>query len=227
MRELYQSPLFQKSSLKGYWRGEDNLNDSSPSGYNLTGSGTPTYVTGKAGKAIQFLQASNQYASIADASCPDLEISGSQTWLAWVKPVSIYDYGRFMAKDPAGGTAKNLTLDNTGAVTFALAGLTTNATITSDEVINTDAFYLVCGVYDSSASKLKIWINGTKKEVTASGSATDGNGIFTLGRSAYAAFPFQANIQIDEAAIFSEALTDEEVERYYNGRWFVPQITIN
>ena len=43
-KEIYTNHLYSDASLQGYWRLEDNGNDSSPNGYNLTGT-APTLTT--------------------------------------------------------------------------------------------------------------------------------------------------------------------------------------
>jgi hypothetical protein len=48
--------------------------------------------------------------------------------------------------------------------------------------MQTGKWYFVVGVYDSANTKLKVWVNGIKKEATASGSASDTNGPFRIGQ---------------------------------------------
>lgn len=77
--QLYNHPLFNDSSLKAYYRFEDNVNDSKGS-YNLTTSGS--YVTGKYGKAL------NGYSMGAEVSS-DCGVVGLSAWTmsGWFKVV--------------------------------------------------------------------------------------------------------------------------------------------
>lgn len=127
---------------------------------------------------------SSQYASIADASCPNLEISGSQTWEAWIKTESTGGNKVIAAKGKA-STANYHQMAVNGSTEqfdFYLVGLTTNNLCRSNLVIQTGVWYHVAGVYDSSAGKLRVYINGElDKEVTAGGSASDSNSNFAIG----------------------------------------------
>ena len=98
---------------------------------------------------------------------------------------------------------------------FALTGLTTTLNIKSSTgTISTGTWYFLCGVYDSANSKLKIFVNGTKTEATASGSAVLSAGEFCIGRwGAYTTLNFDGII--DDAFIFNRALTDAEVTKLY------------
>lgn len=133
--------------------------------------------------ALDLESGSSQYASIVDASCPNLEIAGSQTWEAWVKPESFTSSMTVMAKTNSAGTViKRLFLSNTGAVQIVLSGLATNIACTTTDTISTGVWTHLAGVYDSVATKLQVFINGTlSKEVTASGSASDSNATFAIG----------------------------------------------
>ena len=72
------------------------------------------------------------------------------------------------------------------------------------------------GIYDSANTKLKVWLNDVKTEVTASGSTSSaGTEAFSLGRAgAYAGDYFDGII--DDAFVFNRALTDAEVLSLYN-----------
>lgn len=206
--------LFDFRNLQGLWHFNGNLNDTSPNSYNLTNSGS-TDVIGKFGNARSFVSASSHYATILDASCPNLEISGSQTWLAWVNPTTLADFLCVMAKtNTVNTTDHRLLLDSTGSALFQLTGLTTNVQVTSGNTLSVGNWSFVAGVYDSSAQLLKVWVNGNKTEVTASGSANDSNGDFSVGRLGSAG-SFYFNGMIDEVAIYNRAWSDSEVKKYY------------
>ena len=217
------STLKNDSNLKGYWRLENNYTDSSASAYNLTGNNTPTDVTGKWGNAKQFASASSQSATIASASAPNLEISGSQSWSCWYKKTSGTDHAIMGKSDATPTNQKRLYTDISNKVVFLLSGLTTNTQVVSSNAIADGVWSHICGVYDSANSKLKIWVDGVKTEVTASGSTTNTGGQFALGREGD--FTNYANGVIDDAAVFDRALTDDEVTILFNNELFTDSVT--
>lgn len=191
-----------------------NFNDSGPNGYNLTATNGPTDATGKFNGAKNFATASSQYASIAHASCPNLEISGSQSWVCWINQTTITSYQCPMNMSASDGSARRglvIDADAGNSISFELAGLTTNATVQSTEgAIVTGSFIHIAGVYNSST--LKVYIDGVENNsVSASGSPTDlTDGGFAIGARAGAAAFYQDGIT-DDAAVFSKALSVAEI----------------
>ena len=200
--------LWPQTNVQGLWH-LSNTSDSSGNGYNLNNVNTATFPVGKFGNCVNLVASSVQYLDIADASCANLEISGSQTWMCWTKFNTATGLRGIMCK----ANSKRLWTINS-VFTFDMPGLTTNTTVTSSVTPTTGVWYFVAGVYDSTAQKLKIWINTTKSEVSASGSATDTNGAFLIGNQEAHNIPFDG--QIDEAVIFNKALSDNEIRNYYS-----------
>ena len=224
--ELNSTSLLDDANLQGYWRLE-NANDTSDNSYNLTGT-APSYVSAKFSNGGDFESGSSNYLNIADASCANLEISGSQTWCGWIKAESIAQMA-VMGKSDSGATAwaglyVNVT---TGTVGFNLNGLT-GAQITSDVAIVAGSWYFVAGVYDSSAGLNKVFVNGTKKEAVASGTHTHSDGDFSIGRLGAFSSNWYFDGVIDDCAIFNRALTDTEINALYysgllkDGDWSAP-----
>lgn len=218
MAQLSQTALFSDSSLKGYWPMNGDFTDSSSSGYNLTAVNSPTFVTGKYGQAGHFVAASSQYANIASASCPNLEISGSQTWTCWIKPNSLANYEVPMGKGGPNVAQRNLQFgDNSQGLFFTQTGLSTTPQIAYNPyTFSTSDFTHIAGVYDSSASKVRLYINGSKvNEATASGSTSSAGYKFSIGQAGeWGAFYMDG--AIDDAAIFNRALTDSEILLLFN-----------
>jgi hypothetical protein len=131
--------------------------------------------------SLDLESSSSQYASIADASAPNLEISGSQTFEAWIKPESFADFRVIMAKANS-SNVHDFYMGANAKPVFRLAGLSTNTTVTYTGTLIAGVWVHVAGVYDSTATKLRLYINGElDNEVTASGSAVDTNGNFYIG----------------------------------------------
>jgi len=201
--------------IEGLWplnETSGNALDLSSNGYNLTDTNTVgSSSDGLMAKSRDYESSSSQYHTIADASCPNLEMSGSQTWFCFIKPESIAS-SYVMAKTNAGITTYHiLNMSSTGVMNFQMTGLTTNTSIASDIILQTGKWYFVVGVYDSANSKLKIWVNGVKKEVTASGSANDTNGNFVLGRADNGGSYYDGLMQ--NAGVLSVALTNNQVKK--------------
>lgn len=215
--EIAQHKLFSDANLKGYWKLEANGNDSSPSGYNLAGT-APSYVAAKFGNGADFENSSSQYIEIADASCPNLEILGSQTWGCWVKPETIDATTDTMLAKIAGSNFGHKLDTVSGTVRFQHNGLTP-VNITSDVLITVGKWHFICGVYNSSTNKSAIWINGIKKEISVTGTPSDSNGNFVIGADRGNSGNLQSYFDgiIDDAFVFNRALTDDEIVSIYKG----------
>jgi len=211
-QEINTNRFLNDANLQGYWRLNGNANDTSSNGYNLTNNNSVTYTTGKFSDAGSF-NGTDQYLSILDASAPNLEITQDQTWSCWIYPDVMPQNGkRIMGKRLNG---KKSILFSSAAPRYELAGLSTNENVTSTISLTAGNWYHIVGVYDSTNTKLKIFVNGIKTEVTASGSATDTNDIFSIGAEGSNGQYFDG--LIDDVAIFNRALTDAEIQEIYQG----------
>lgn len=190
--------------------------DSTYNNYTVTaGTSVPTQADGQVGSAVDFEASNSQFMSIADASSPNLEISQDQTWFAWIKPEVMPQNGkRVMGKRLNG---KKSILFSASAPRYELAGLTTNEAVTSTESLSAGNWYNIVGVYNSTESKIKVYVNKIKTEVTASGSATDTNDIFSIAAEGSNGQYFDGII--DEVYITNDAKTDGWIETYYNNTY--------
>ena len=219
MAEINTLSLLSDPNLQGYWRMEDNWNDSSANGYNLTANNSPTFVTGKFGKAGNFVSASSQSSSIARASCANIRISGSQSWGCWVNPTTLSSYQAVMGMantDGSNSATILLSADSGNVVYFTLPGLTTNTQVNSGSAtLTTGSWQHIVGVYNTATSTLKIYINGVEaNSVTASGSKTDiSSGAFRIGARGDASV--FVNSAVDDVFIFNRALTADEILTIY------------
>jgi len=210
------------ANIEGLWNlneASGNAIDLSSNSYDLTDTNSVLYsADGLMGNARDYELTNAEYHTIADASCANLEISGSQTWIAFIKPESVGSQAHFIGKsNTTPNNFARLFLSSGNAFIFNLEGLTTNTGVTSDILAEAGKWYMVVGVYDSTNSKLKIWVNGVKKEVSASGSHSDTNGDFSIGRlggwTSAASNYFDGLIQ--NACIINGALTDTQVKKLW------------
>jgi hypothetical protein len=216
MIEIAQSNFLKDANLQGYWRLEADGTDSGPNGYNLTVTNAPAFVSAVFGSGVDLENTGGEdkYLSVADASCANLEIAGSQSWCAWVKLESYTGNERILSKFGA-GTEKNLWVTGTQKFAFTLAGLTTNTTAIGTTNAATGSWFFVVGVYDSANSLIKIYVNAVMEtDETASGSATDTNGVFAIGRKGGTDSNYFDGI-VDDVAIFNRALTAAEITYLY------------
>jgi hypothetical protein len=219
-KALSNTPLISDPNLQGYWKLED-LTDSGPNGYNASPVNTPTYEAGKFNNAIKLVGASLQYGVIEDASCPKLEIAGSQTWGCWVKPASFpANQADFMSKCNAAASGYVVFVTNAvQTVGFYLLGLSPYGG-TSTSTLTTGVWSFVVGRYNASTNTIDIFVDNVKTTVssTVTGAHNDTNARFMIGSQA----DFLANTapfdgDIDDAWVFDRALTDAEIDGLYNG----------
>ena len=209
------------ANIEGLWNlneASGNAIDLSSNGYDLTDTNSVlSSDDGLMGKARDFEFDNSEYFNIADASCSNLEISGSQTWICWIKPESLIN-GFILGKHNASAQGKDLRMNADGKIDITFQGLTTSSTVKSDVVCEVGKWYLAVAVYDSTDTKLKIWVNGIKKEVTASGSITDTNAPFQIGATnqdtgSTPGFFFDGLIQ--NAMVINGALSDTQVKKLW------------
>lgn len=211
--ELFNTTLFSDANLVSYYRLE-NLNDSKGSN-TLTASGSPSNVAAQFGNGYAFVNASSQY--LTNTAPTGLNISGSQTFMVYIKPSDLDGHQNYITGFSDSGATNQKGFYYAGSlIRFRLDGLTTNQEVTGGALSNGTA-YLIFGVYDSSNSFLKIWVNGTKTQVTASGSATTVDDDFSIGRLGAFAGNYTDATWIDDVAFFNRALSDAEVTAHYNG----------
>ncbi len=204
--------------IEGLWNlneASGNAIDLSSNGYNLTDTNTVgSSDDGLIGKARDFESGSSEYFTIADGSCPNLELTGSRTFFALVKPESISANMHIMGKsDNSATNYSRLYISSTGKVGITATGLTTNTTVVSEVTVEAAKWYLVVGVIDISGTSMEIWVNGIKKSVTCSGASADTNGAWSVGRLGTWTGGEYFDGLIQMAGVLSVALSDDQVKR--------------
>lgn len=206
--------------IEGLWNlneASGNATDLSSNGYTLTDTNTVTSSSdGLMASNRFFTVANSECFTIADASCANLEIAGSKTYFAWVKPSAIGINQTIMSKSKSDNTIRNMLVyvNTSNTVTVICEGLTTNTTVTSDVILEANKWYFIAARYDSVGTTLSVWVNGIKKSVTASGSGTDTNGPFEIGRANSGAGLYWGGI-IANVGVLSVALTDLQLKRLF------------
>lgn len=210
--------IWPQANCQGLWHLNSSFTDSSGNGYTLTASGTPTDVAGKWSNCKSFASASSQFAYITNGSSANLNGTGSRSVLCWLNITSLIDGSYIMGKD--GSTTGWLLYlggggDNLG---FYIRGLTPSGT-ESTPALSTGVWYFIAGVYDSTNSKIKVWVNNTKVEVTVTSGSNSSNTkdtqIMATGSTSGSGAISFTNGKLDEVAFFNKAITDKDIRMYY------------
>lgn len=197
------------AQIEAFYNLNGNLNDLSANGYNLTASGSaPTDSSdGLMAQAKDFESGSSQNGS--NATPTNAQIVGNQTFFALIKPESLHD-GDCITVSDSGSNTVAVRLSSSGTIGVHVTGLTPNI-LSSDVKYEAGKWYLVLGIWDSSNTTLKIWINGIKKQQTGiTGTHTAAGTLYVGGRTGV----FYDGL-VNCAGILSVALTDNQVKKLF------------
>jgi hypothetical protein len=197
-----------------WYKFDGNANDSSGNGKNATLNGSPAYVTGKSGNAIN-LSGSSQYVSM-----PGGIISGLNnfTIATWVKITTLSTWSRIF--DFGTGTTVNmfLTPQSGNGVRFAITtgGSGNEQRINGSSALATGTWVHVAVTLSGNTGTL--YVNGaaagTNTNMTLRPSSLGTTGNNYIGRSQYSD-PY-LNGQIDNFRIYNRALSAAEISNLYS-----------
>jgi len=170
-----------------------------------------TWVDGISGKALSF-DGVDDYVDCGSHS--SLNMADEITIEAWVKPASSgeRDWGRIVDKLD-GSTRKGYSFHMLGGTSQLNVKFYANS---ADDSINKNEWTHVAATYDKNAgsNNLKIYINGkVDNQDTDADAIMTSSANFQIGNSQNFARAFDGII--DEVAIYSKALTPEEIEAHY------------
>jgi hypothetical protein len=144
--------------------------------------------------------------------------AGTVTFCAWIYPTSTGTERGIMGVGTttgSGGIGLNLAIDTNNKAIFWYTGTTP---ATSSTALSANTWYHVCGVMESTAST-KIYINGALDVTSTSSTATVAiaaiNNKFVVGNEGQAASNRAFTGKIDEAAVWSVALTATQINEIY------------
>ncbi len=226
-------PSLPIANLVGWWKLTDGSGTSAAdsSGFGNTGTleNGPTWITSGENGGGLTLDGATQYVQVNDAA--SLDISSSWTVSAWVNFAALPGSGScavLIDKENSGSTNYQLCLDNgsfsTGVgwvVNYNSTGCCDNHYAKYVTTPSTGTWYLVTGVYSSSAQTLTLYVNGTSVSSNSSvaGYTPEHGGGSTLDLGNQAGVGNYLNGSLDDARVYNVALTAAQVSQLYSGTW--------
>ena len=203
------------SGMVSYWRFDEG---NGTTAYDSVGTNdgalinSPTWTIGKVGDALSF-DGVNDYVKVPHTA--SLDFVNQITMEAWIKPNSYSVYSKIMQRE--GGNTYSLSIPNGQLWFYLIAGFGSSGTIynlVSDYSIPTGVWSHVVATYDSSS--MKLYVNGVMiKERSATGLIKTYTGDLTIGNTGFGGSNWAFNGLIDETALYSTALTLEQIRQHY------------
>lgn len=211
-------PSTLNNDLIALYKAESNANDSLGT-YNGSALGGVTYTTGKSGNAFDF-NGTTAYVNMGDVM--DIGLN-SMTYSFWFNANATTNYTSLFSKMIAASSqGRVISFFESGKLVFFFQPETSvNAQVATTTTISTNTWYHVSLVLDR-ADKLKIYLNGTLDNGTASN-----NNLIPFGVSSYNTnHPFRIGAQtasnnvdpigflngkIDEFCVWNRVLTQSEI----------------
>jgi hypothetical protein len=197
--------------------GTNDVCDRSTNSNDGASNGSPTWIPGKIGSALNFSDASNQYVNIGDVlNVSDGQDFSATGWFYWVKG-SAHD--AIVSKYNNVGWRFYISVSTDKAI-FGLDDGPDALTIVSTPTITQNQWYHFAIIFDDdSDANTGIWLNGQKVASTTGVSAINdltNTGHFRIGAiNAGASFDY-FNGRIDDVKSFSSALTPAQIAYEYN-----------
>jgi hypothetical protein len=213
-RDLLHYSLFNDANLVAYYRLEDNANDSKNANHGTATSVTYLAADGKFGLGGNFVAATPSRISLPVAT----EQPGSFTFSLWMNPRTIANTNgeaNILAEWSSGH--RNYLCEQVNATLLMLNG---NGSTSQDASISGGTLLAKVWQYVTfvrNGTTTKIYLNAVEVATrvnTYSGGAIDQ--AHYLGADATAAANYGFDGSMDEVAIFSRALTVDEIRGYYN-----------
>ena len=171
---------------------------------------------GKFNKALYF-DGSDDYVDVGN-----FDVAGDEiTIMAWVNPDVFWTYPRIVAKvDNSDKYYFSLNINGNGQLYSKVCTKSSTKTVIASTAMLTHKWSFVVMVYDGAA--LKLYLNGQKVgEASLTGNLlTNSQAQVWLGNSPPSSFNHVLYGCIDEVAILDAALTNSEVEEFYQAQGY-------
>lgn len=222
------NPITLTTSIISYWKLDESSGNAADSvGSNtLTNTNTVTYAAGKINNGADF-GASNTNKKLTNTGAGGID-GGAISFSCWIKPTALptsdadpYATSTFSMMSQGNSSSSafySMHLSNvsgTQRVYFTRFKNSVGSTgAYGDSTTSTSVFTHIVGTYDGTT--LKVYINGSLQAntVTDSGTGSSGSSFINIGNRNTVAF-FSG--MVDEAGMWSRALSSTEVTELYNG----------
>lgn len=222
--ELYSTPLITDANLENYYRFDDTA-DSSGKSRSLTTTGS-----------VSVGNASDLFGNAAfSSSWNQTNHYSANTFTVATNAIS---FGCWFKKNGAPTndyTPTFMTIGN-GNRLYLYAGKTTgyanfgtfenpnstNVTLSSNVNICDNAWHLVIGVRNGTS--VKLYVDGTEIGSGTGTARTPDANVVVIGQNESTTYDSITIALIEDAFVFSRALTDSEISKLYNGTWGSPRI---
>lgn len=219
---------YLNQGLVGYWKMDDgsiashscatggtgNTCDASGNNNHGTDTGTMTdsdYVGGKYGSALDF-DATDDYVTAPDST--SLEITGSQTITAWIKPRSFGEggFGNIVTKNDTQDFRLYLRSSSSG---MAYAAQGSSFVSSNSNIVTLNTWQHIALVNDSVSDTVTFYVNGIPQGSSAYVYAPTGSANpLIIGNDTLQARTFDG--LIDEVRVYNRTLSPAEVQKLYN-----------
>ena len=207
------SPL--TNGLAGYWAFDNNYNDSSGLGNNLTPINSPVFTPGYIYYALDDTKGGSAYAP--DNATFAMGSNESFTVSCWIRPSNVGAINCVLAKgDYQSGTNDTFVIYNSGKVfRFGLGDGSSFDTVDAPVSLSPLTWYNLVGVYDSVAGQINLWVNGVSNAPVPWTTGTyHSAGPLSIGAAPDHTYAFSGII--DEVILWTNrALTGAEIGQVY------------
>lgn len=212
------------ANVQGFWRFEGDFTDLSSNGYTLTEtSGTIPFVNGKIERAADFDADDTEYLAIANASCPNLNITGNMSLsaLIWCETISA---DMTVAAKWDGSTSNQkqyrLVVESDSKISFTISKDTANVkTLNSTHTITAGQWYAIAGTFNAATHYIYVYINGFQDgsyDTTYDAIGSDTEQFFIGGDFTAGSAGNYFDGLIDEVLIWNELLTPAEIMKLHS-----------
>ena len=210
--------------LVGWWAGESNANDSASTNQGALYGGM-SFAAGEAGQAFKFNGGSGYVEMPASASL-DVGAGAGLTFECWIKPATVADAQPLVEWNSGAHAGLHLWISQpppygsgSGSIYVNLIDTTGafHTLCTAAGMLNTNSFQHVALSYNKASGMTSLYYNGALVALGTLGSFSPQTSVpLYLGKRISDA-PFVAfNGLMDEASLYSRALSAAEIQTLYN-----------
>ncbi|MBS1797445.1 MAG: carboxypeptidase regulatory-like domain-containing protein [Acidobacteria bacterium] len=203
--------------------GDGNAADISGNGNNGTLLGNTNYAVGKVGQSLNFSAGASDVVTLGQL--PGFNYAGSLTVEAWIRPTTVSGFTAIVTKwgqnftfCGAGTTADSFAIYLNNGQLFGAIHQTSGAEPSlQGGSIAAGQYSHVAMTFNPTAGALAIYVNGTavaSNTVGTTGLCNSNKNVFIGGEDSGS--PRRFNGQIDEATIYSRALSAAEIQSIFN-----------